>query len=82
MVEIFMKKNQRNAKNKLRFQKKCPVELGNLYKVDITQTTPNGEGIAKLNNYLIFVDNAKPGDHITVKITNTGPLSAEAKLVK
>lgn len=77
-----MKKNQRNAKNQRRFQKKCPVEIGNQYKVDIIQTTPNGEGIAKINSYLIFVNNAKPGKNIDVTITNTGPLSAEAKLVK
>jgi predicted RNA-binding protein with TRAM domain len=77
-----MKKNQRNAKNKRRSQKKCPVEIGNQYKVDISQITPNGEGIAKINSFLIFVSNAKLGDQINVKITNIGPLSAEATIVK
>ncbi len=77
-----MKKNQRNAKNQRRFQKKCPVEIGNQYKVDILQKTPNGEGIANINSYLIFVDNAILGKNIDVTITDVGPLSAEAKLVK
>jgi predicted RNA-binding protein with TRAM domain len=77
-----MKKNQRSAKNKRRSQKKCPVDIGSQYKVDISQITPNGEGIAKINSFLIFVSNAKLGDQINVKITNIGPLSAEATIVK
>lgn len=77
-----MKKNQRSAKNKRRSQEKCPVDIGNQYKVDISQITPNGEGIAKINSFLIFVSNAKLGDQINVKITNIGPLSAEATIVK
>jgi len=82
MVDKFMKKSQRNAKNRRsRYDKKCPVEIGNEYEVDITDTTPNGAGIARIKSYLIFVNNTKPGDHIKVTITKTGPLSAEAETV-
>jgi len=73
-----MKKNQRNAKKRGRYTKKCPVEVGNEYKVDITETTPNGSGIARIKNFLIFVENTKPGDHMIVKITKIGPISADA----
>ncbi|KON34260.1 hypothetical protein AC477_00615 [miscellaneous Crenarchaeota group-1 archaeon SG8-32-1] len=77
-----MKKNQRAAKKRRRMNsKKCPVEIGNEYEVDITETTPNGSGIARINGFLVFVNDTKPGDHIKVMITKTDYLSAEAKIV-
>ena len=82
MVDNSMKKSQRNAKNRRgRYVKKCPVEIGNEYEVDITDKTPNGAGIARIKGFLIFIDNTKPGDHIKVTITKTDPLSAEAEIV-
>ena len=82
MVDSFMKRSQRNAKNRRgRYVKKCPVEIGNEYEVDITETTPNGAGIARINGFLILVADTKPGDHINVMITKTDPLSAEAEIV-
>ena len=78
----FMKKSQRNAKNRRRrYVKKCPVEIGNEYEVDITETTPNGAGIARIKGFLVLVDGTKIGDHLKVKITNTDSLSAEAEIV-
>lgn len=76
-----MKKNQRNAKKRGRYDKKCPVEVGNEYEVDITETTPNRSGIARIKRFLIFVENANPGDHITVKIIKIDPISADAVVV-
>jgi len=77
-----MKKSQRNAKNRRgRYVKKCPVEIGNQYEVDITETTPKGAGIARIKGFLILIEDTKPGDHITVMITKTDPLSAEAEIV-
>lgn len=77
-----MKRSQRNAKNRRgRYVRKCPVEIGNEYEVDITETTPKGAGIARIKGFLIFIDDTKLGDHIKVIITKTDPLSAEAKIV-
>jgi predicted RNA-binding protein with TRAM domain len=82
MVDNFMKRSQRNAKNRRgRYVKKCPVEIGNEYEVDITETTPNGAGIARINGFLILIDDTKLGDHIKVTITKTDHLSAEAEIV-
>jgi len=82
MVDTFMKKSQRNAKNRRgRYNKKCPVEIGNEYEVDITETTPNGAGIAKVKGFLILINDTKPGDHIKVTITKADRLSAEAEIV-
>jgi predicted RNA-binding protein with TRAM domain len=77
-----MKRSQRNAKNRRgRYVKKCPVEIGNEYEVDITETTPNGAGIARIKGFLVLIDNPKLGDHVKVMITKTDPLSAEAEIV-
>jgi len=76
-----MKRSQKNAKSRGRNFRKCPVEVGNEYEVDIIDTTPNGVGIARVKGFLILVGNTKLGDHKTVVITNTDSLSAEAEIV-
>ena len=82
MSDKSMKKSQRNAKNRRgRNDTKCPVEIGNEYEVDITGTTPNGAGIARIKGFLILIDDTKLGDHIKVTITKTDPLNAEAEIV-
>jgi predicted RNA-binding protein with TRAM domain len=83
MVDKSMKRSQKNAKSRRgRYVKKCPVEVGTEYEVDITGTTPHGAGIARIKGFLILVDNTKPGDHIKVTITKTDALNAEAEIVK
>lgn len=75
-------KSPRNTKNKRgRYTQKCPVEIGNEYEVDITETTPQGAGIARIKGFLILIDDTKPGDHIKVTITKTDQMNAEAEIV-
>ena len=77
-----MKRSQRNAKNRRgRYNKKCPVEIGNEYEVDITEITPNGVGISRIKGFLVLINDTKPGDHVKVKITKTDPMNAEAEIV-
>ena len=77
-----MKKNQRVAKNKHRGNpKKCPLEIGDEYEVNITETTPNGTGITKIKGFLTLVDDTKSGDNVKIKITKIDPLNAEAELL-
>jgi len=82
MPDKSMKRSPRNAKNKRdRHIKKCPVEIGNEYEVDITEATPQGKGIARIKGFLILVDDTKPGDHIKVTITKTDQMNAEAEII-
>lgn len=77
-----MKKSQKNAKSRRkRYDKKCPVDIGDEYKVNITEITPNGVGICRVKGFIILVNNTNPGDHVKVKITNTYSLDAEAEIV-
>jgi predicted RNA-binding protein with TRAM domain len=52
------------------------------YEVDITEMSRQGEGIAKIQGFVIFVANAKPGDHVKIKITRIGGMTANAEIVK
>ena len=77
-----MKKSKKNAKSRRgRYVKKCPVEIGQEYKVNITETTPNGTGITRIKGFLVLIDDTKLGEHIKVTITKTEPLNAEAEIV-
>ena len=42
--------------------------------------SPNGEGIANINNYMIFVPNVKLGDRVKVKITRANSVAADAEI--
>ena len=62
--------------------KPCPVEMGKEYEVDIKETSRQGEGIARIQGFVVFVPNAKPGDHLKIKITRIGRSAANAEIVK
>lgn len=74
------KRSPRNAKNK-RGRDNCPVIVDKEYDVDITGMSPNGEGIARINGFVIFVANAKLGVHAKVRIKSLDSVSADAELV-
>jgi predicted RNA-binding protein with TRAM domain len=62
--------------------KPCPVEMGKEYEVDITETSHQGEGIARIQGFVIFVANAKPRDHVKIKIMRIGRRAANAEIIK
>jgi len=62
--------------------KRCPVELGEELEVDITELSPKAEGIARVQGLVIHVPNAKPGEHVKVKITQIRDKAANAEKIK
>jgi predicted RNA-binding protein with TRAM domain len=74
------KRSPRNAKNK-RGRGECPVTLGNEYDVEISQISPNGEGIARVKGFWVFVGGVKIGDQVRVKITSLDSVSADAEVL-
>ena len=48
----------------------------------LTETSPQGEGIARIQGFVVRVANAKLGDHVKIKITRTGGMTANAEIVK
>jgi predicted RNA-binding protein with TRAM domain len=59
-----------------------PVELGKEYIVDIIGTGGSGDGVARVQNFVIFVKNAKAGDkNVRIKINSMGNRFAIADVV-
>jgi predicted RNA-binding protein with TRAM domain len=62
--------------------KRCLVEMGKEYEVEITETSPQGEGISRIQGFVVLAADAKLGDHVKIKITRTGGMTTNAGTVK
>jgi predicted RNA-binding protein with TRAM domain len=58
-----------------------PVEVGKEYDVNITEISRQGDGIARVQGFVIFVQNGKVGGNIKVKVTQVGDRSAKATII-
>ena len=63
--------------------KPAPVELGKEYEADIVEMSRRGDaGVAKIQGFVVFVSDAKVGDHAKFVITKVGRRYATAELSK
>ena len=46
-----------------------PVEVGKEYEVDVTEISRKGDGIARIEGFVVFVGNATVGKKIRIKVT-------------
>jgi predicted RNA-binding protein with TRAM domain len=60
---------------------KKPVEVGKEYDVEITEISRRGDGIAKIEGFIIFVAGAKAGTKVKIRVTSVGPRFASAEIV-
>lgn len=58
-----------------------PVETGKEYDVSITEISRKGDGIARVEGFVIFVKDGKVGQNTKVKITQVGQRFASAEIV-
>jgi len=59
-----------------------PVEEVKEYEVDIKEISRRGEGIARVEGFVVFVPNTKAGDHVKVKVTKVSNRYASAEIVQ
>jgi predicted RNA-binding protein with TRAM domain len=59
-----------------------PVKIGEEYEVDITETSQRGDGIARIEGLVVFVQSGKPGDHLRIRITRISRKFAEAEVIE
>jgi predicted RNA-binding protein with TRAM domain len=64
------------------FKGKKPVEEGKEYSVTITDIGSQGDGVAKVDGFIIFVPDAHVGKTYKVRITKVMSKSAFAKIVE
>ncbi|MFZ0222333.1 MAG: TRAM domain-containing protein [Candidatus Nitrosopolaris sp.] len=58
-----------------------PVEVGKEYEVDATDISRKGDGIARIQGFVIFIENRKVGHTLKVKVTEVADRFAEATIV-
>ena len=49
--------------------KEAPVEEGKQYEVDIKELSRRGDGLARIEGFVVFVPNTKIGDHVKIQVT-------------
>jgi len=59
-----------------------PVEVGKEYELEITEKGSKGDGIARVQGFVIFVSGGNPGDKVKVKITSVANRFALGEVVK
>lgn len=58
-----------------------PVKVGEEYDVEITEVGSRGDGIARIQNFVVFVAGTKKGDKVRIKITQIRGRSAIGEVV-
>jgi len=58
-----------------------PVENGKEYDVQITEISRKGDGIARIQGFVIFVKGGKVGQNAKIRISQIGPRFATAEIV-
>jgi predicted RNA-binding protein with TRAM domain len=62
------------------FSQQKPVETGKEYNVQITETSRKGDGIARVQGFVVSVKNAKAGQKVKVKVEKGGNRYATATM--
>ena len=60
----------------------APVEMGKEYEVEITSVSNRGDGVAKVQGFVVFVQGGKPGpEKVKVRIERVSARFANASMV-
>jgi predicted RNA-binding protein with TRAM domain len=57
------------------------MEIGEEFEVDIIDMSPNGEGVAKIKGFPVFIKNAKTNEHVKIRITDLVSGCADGEVV-
>lgn len=58
------------------------MQINDEYTVNIEKLTNLGFGLAKIDNFVVFVENSCPGDKVSIKITKVNKSFANAKIIE
>ncbi len=61
---------------------KPPVSVGDIREVKIVAMGSGGDGIAKVNGFVVFVPGTKVGDDVKIKVTKVLKKFAFAEVVE
>ena len=58
-----------------------PVEIGKQYEVEITEISRQGDRVARVQGFVVFVKNGKVSQNVKVQVEQVGDRFATATLV-
>lgn len=58
-----------------------PVKLGDEVEVTINEVSKRGDGVTRIQGYVVFVPNAKQGDKVKIRITQLRPNYAVGEII-
>jgi 23S rRNA (uracil1939-C5)-methyltransferase len=64
------------------FGQRAPVEAGKVYRIKIEDLGSTGDGIGKVQGFIVFVKDSIPGEDVDVRIVRVGEKSAMGVIVK
>lgn len=82
MSYSYIQEREWQTSGRPRFNVKKPVEFGKEYEAEIEDVSRRGDGIARIEGFVIFVPNAKQGEQVKFKITRVGNRFAIGKSVQ
>jgi predicted RNA-binding protein with TRAM domain len=59
-------------------QRPAVLEVGREYEVEITQISRQGDGVARVQGFVVFVKNGKVGEKVKVRVEQVGNRYATA----
>ena len=59
----------------------APVEVGKEYEVEVTEISKQGDGVARIQGFVIFVKSGQTGQKVKVKIDQVAERFAKATIV-
>lgn len=65
-----------------KYKKKLPVVEKQTYEVVINDLSHQGLGVARVDNYPVFIENALPGETVKIMVTHTGRRMGHGYVVK
>jgi predicted RNA-binding protein with TRAM domain len=69
MSYSYIAEKKQQSSGRPQFHVKAPVEVDEEYEAEIEDMSRRGDGIAKIQGFVIFVPNTKQGDHVKFKVT-------------
>ena len=63
-------------------RRSVPIEEGEVYDVTIQDIARQGDGIARIEGFVIFVPGTKVGDEVRIKVERVLPKFAFASVVE
>ncbi|MCP8304797.1 MAG: TRAM domain-containing protein [archaeon] len=63
------------------YSKAKPVKVGDELDVKISEISRRGDGLTRVEGFVIFVPNTKQGDNVKIKITQIKPGHAVGQVI-